>query len=185
MHVLPDLEALESLHKDTDGLVIVGVHSAKFDNEKLSANIISAVLRYNILHPVVNDAKARLWHALGIRCWPTLVIVNPYGRAIFVLAGEGNRDTLKTFVTEAIHYYEKKSKVSHDPVPLKLMKDSIQGTVLQFPGKICCSANGKKLAIADTGYHRIIITDHNGIVQVISYECILCCFVFGDLCGCH
>lgn len=46
MHVLPDLEELEKIFKPTDGVVVVGVHSAKFDNEKDSANILSAMIRY-------------------------------------------------------------------------------------------------------------------------------------------
>ena len=33
-------------------LLIVGVHSAKFDNEKKSSNIGNAASRYNIHHPV-------------------------------------------------------------------------------------------------------------------------------------
>ena len=45
MHILPDLDELESRFTSTDGLVVVGVHSAKFDNEKDSANILSAIIR--------------------------------------------------------------------------------------------------------------------------------------------
>jgi hypothetical protein len=33
-------------------LAIIGVHSAKFDNEKDLSAIRSAVLRYNVKHPV-------------------------------------------------------------------------------------------------------------------------------------
>lgn len=35
--------------------VVVGVHSAKFDNEKDLEAIRNAVLRYNISHPVGNN----------------------------------------------------------------------------------------------------------------------------------
>lgn len=53
----------------------VGVHSAKFDNEKDSANIAAALKRYNVSHPVVNDSEGVLWKKLGISCWPTLLIL--------------------------------------------------------------------------------------------------------------
>lgn len=53
----------------------IGVHCAKFSNEKDTANILAAVQRYNIHHPVVNDADSTFWEALGIRCWPTLLIL--------------------------------------------------------------------------------------------------------------
>src|SRR5262249_40795288 len=59
MHVLPDLEYLEK--KYGKELVVIGVHSAKFDNEKESGNIRKAILRYEIAHPVVNDAKMTIW----------------------------------------------------------------------------------------------------------------------------
>ena len=49
MHILPDLERLETKYRDTDGVVVVGVHSAKFENEKLSENIRNSILRYSIL----------------------------------------------------------------------------------------------------------------------------------------
>nr|GMD47056.1 NHL repeat-containing protein 2 [Ipomoea batatas] len=53
MHVLPDLEFLEKKYKDMP-FVVVGVHSAKFDNEKDLEAIRNAVLRYEITHPVSN-----------------------------------------------------------------------------------------------------------------------------------
>lgn len=53
----------------------VGVHSAKFSNEKNSKKLLSAVQRYNIKHPVVNDTKMSMWRYLGIVCWPTLVML--------------------------------------------------------------------------------------------------------------
>jgi hypothetical protein len=49
--------------------------------------IRNAVLRYDIRHPVVNDARMVLWRDLGIASWPTLVVVSPKGRAIFTVAG--------------------------------------------------------------------------------------------------
>ena len=36
LHVLPDLHRLEQKYSPQDGLVIIGVHSAKFLNEKVS-----------------------------------------------------------------------------------------------------------------------------------------------------
>lgn len=53
-----------------------GVKSAKFDNdEKDSKNIQSAVQRYQITHPVVNDPNSSMWMDLKIKCWPTLLIL--------------------------------------------------------------------------------------------------------------
>lgn len=46
MHILPDLEALETRHPVKDGVLVIGVHSAKFGNEKVSDNIRNAINRY-------------------------------------------------------------------------------------------------------------------------------------------
>src|SRR5262249_39565338 len=46
LHTLPDLARLE--RKYANQLVVIGVHSAKFDNEKETENIRKAVLRYEI-----------------------------------------------------------------------------------------------------------------------------------------
>src|SRR5947208_12174115 len=59
IHTLPDLARLEK--KYANQLVVIGVHSAKFDNEKETESIRKAVLRNEIAHPVVNDAEMKIW----------------------------------------------------------------------------------------------------------------------------
>src|SRR5262245_12078310 len=59
MHVIPDLKKLEA--KYGKELVVIGIHSAKFDNEKQSDNIRQAVKRYEIEHPVANDRDFAIW----------------------------------------------------------------------------------------------------------------------------
>ena len=87
MHILPDLHECEVKYPVAKGVVIIGVHSAKFPNEKDTDNITSAVRRYGIEHAVVNDTKAALWHQLGIQCWPTIVILGPDGKLLTQFIG--------------------------------------------------------------------------------------------------
>ncbi|RIK70467.1 hypothetical protein DCC62_22610, partial [candidate division KSB1 bacterium] len=54
MHVLPDLKYLEEKYAGRP-FVVIGVHSAKFTNEKEAAHVRQAVLRYEVEHPVVVD----------------------------------------------------------------------------------------------------------------------------------
>src|SRR5919112_3194700 len=49
MHVIPDLKRLEE--KYPNELVVIGVHSAKFENEKETENIRRIILRYRLEHP--------------------------------------------------------------------------------------------------------------------------------------
>src|SRR5262245_23184042 len=64
MHIIPDLKKLEA--KYPTQLVVIGVHSAKFPNERESDNIRQAILRYEIEHPVVNDAEFHIWRRYGV-----------------------------------------------------------------------------------------------------------------------
>ena len=80
IHTLPDLAKLEKKYENE--LVVIGVHSAKFDNEKESQNILKAINRYGIKHPVVNDAKMKIWDAYGVSSWPTLILIDPDGQRL-------------------------------------------------------------------------------------------------------
>uniref|UniRef100_A0A8C6WQC5 NHL repeat-containing protein 2 n=1 Tax=Neogobius melanostomus TaxID=47308 RepID=A0A8C6WQC5_9GOBI len=162
MHILPDLHQLEKIHSVEDGLVIVGVHSAKFPNEKVLDNIRSAVLRYDICHPVVNDSDAQLWHELEVSCWPTLVLLGPKGNLLFSLVGEGHRDRLALFTEMSMRFYGGQGLLRRHAVGLKLLKDSLPPSILAFPGKVAVDNSNKRLVIADTGHHRVLVVSLTG-----------------------
>ncbi|KAF1373850.1 hypothetical protein PFLUV_G00243210 [Perca fluviatilis] len=162
MHILPDLHQLEKKHSAKDGLVVVGVHSAKFPNEKVLDNVRSAVLRYDICHPVVNDSEAHLWHELEVSCWPTLVLLGPRGNLLFSLVGEGHRDKLVLFTDNALRHYGEQGLLKTHTVGIRLYRDSLPPSVLSFPGKVAVDSSMKRLAIADTGHHRILVVSSTG-----------------------
>ncbi|GFR66407.1 NHL repeat-containing protein 2-like [Elysia marginata] len=163
MHILPDLEAVEEQFPSSAGVAVIGVHSAKFFNEKVTANIISAVLRYNIQHPVVNDENAEMWQALAVSCWPTLVFVGPDGQLLYSVAGEGHREKVIEFLKVATDYYA--DKLNKCDLPMRLEKDKAPVSSLSFPGKICLWSAKQSVIISDTGNHRIIVTDLQGVVK--------------------
>nr|XP_003223487.1 PREDICTED: NHL repeat-containing protein 2 [Anolis carolinensis] len=162
IHVLPDLHELEQKYSVTDGLFVVGVHSAKFPNEKILDNIKSAVLRYNITHPVVNDADATLWHELEVSCWPTLIIVGPRGNMLFTVVGEGQKEKLFLFASIALRYYKEQGQINANTIRTRLYRDSLPPSPLLFPGKVTVDSSGDRLVIADTGHHRILVVKKTG-----------------------
>ncbi|XP_060824696.1 NHL repeat-containing protein 2 [Bombus pascuorum] len=171
MHVLSDLEVLEKLFSIQDGLVIVGVHSAKFSNEKDSRKLLSAVQRYNIKHPVVNDTRMSMWRYLGIVCWPTLIMLGPTGELLAVFVGEGHRDELIIHVGVALTYFRSLNKIHTNDIPLQLAQHLLplgNGNIL-FPSKLEIFQNeqGESLVVADTGHNRILVMDTTGNVQHI------------------
>ncbi|MBA2340616.1 MAG: redoxin domain-containing protein, partial [Pyrinomonadaceae bacterium] len=88
IHIIPDLKRLEA--KYPNNLVAIGVHSAKFENEKESDNIRRIILRYEIEHPVVNDADFAIWRSYTVSAWPTQILIDPSGYVIGKVSGEGN-----------------------------------------------------------------------------------------------
>ena len=60
------------------------------------------MLRYEVTHPVVNDAGMTLWRQLGVSSWPTLAVVSPGGRLIAMVAGEGHRQDIDDIVAAAL-----------------------------------------------------------------------------------
>ncbi|CAN6199237.1 unnamed protein product [Urochloa humidicola] len=164
MHVLPDLEFVERKYKDKP-FTVVGVHSAKFDNEKDLDAIRNAVLRYNITHPVVNDGDMYLWRELGVNSWPTFVLIGPNGKVLSQISGEGHRKDLDDVVGAALEFYEDKKLLQNDPLPLALEKDKdsrLLTSPLKFPGKLALDVENNRLFISDSNHNRIVVTNLEG-----------------------
>ncbi|QDT63810.1 thioredoxin-like domain-containing protein [Calycomorphotria hydatis] len=160
MHVLPDLEYLEK--KYDKELVVIGVHSAKFENEKDGDAIREAILRYEIAHPVINDAEMKVWRKFGARAWPTIVLLDPEGQYCGFLSGEGNREILDDVIEKVVAYHEAKGTLDRKPLDLKLEKYKEEPTPLKYPGKVLADEAGNRLFISDSNHNRIVITDLDG-----------------------
>ncbi|MFO0813063.1 MAG: thioredoxin-like domain-containing protein [Gemmatales bacterium] len=162
IHILPDLEKLEK--KYPNELVVIGVHSAKFNAEKETKNIREAILRYHIEHPVVNDANHKIWNAYGVRSWPTFWVIDPEGNLVGQTAGEGKLDLLDAVVAKQIEKHRQKKTLNTTPLRMALERDKVRGVAsespLNYPGKIF--ADRQRLFIADSSNHRIVITDLQG-----------------------
>lgn len=161
IHVLPDLAKLEK--KYANELVVVGVHSPKFDSEKDTKSIRKAILRYEIAHPVVNDSERKIWDAYGVSSWPTLALIDPEGKFMGTVQGEGNLEVLDRAIAKLIEIHKTKKTLVEKPVRFDLVRYREKGdTPLFFPGKIHADAKGNRLFTADSTHHRIIVTDLNG-----------------------
>ncbi len=165
MHVLPDLAYLEK--KFDKEVVVIGVHSAKFDNEKDTENIRRAILRYEIEHPVINDSSMTVWRKFGVHSWPTLVLLDPEGNYCGYVSGEGNREILEQVIEKLIAYHKAKGTLDETPVRFDLESHKATATPLRFPGKILADEAGKRLFISDSNHNRIVISDLAGKVQTV------------------
>ncbi|MBD3673646.1 MAG: redoxin domain-containing protein [Planctomycetaceae bacterium] len=167
MHVLPDLEYLEK--KYGNELVVIGVHSAKFDNEQETENIREAIVRYEIAHPVINDANMTVWRKFGVRAWPTVVLIDPEGNYCGYLSGEGNREILDQVIGDLVDYHKFKGTLDQTPVDFALEKEKQKPTPLKYPGKVLTDPENDRLYISDSNHNRIVVTTLVGkLVEVIG-----------------
>jgi DNA-binding beta-propeller fold protein YncE len=160
IHILPDLKRLEA--KYANQLVVIGVHSAKFDNEKETDNIRRIILRYEIEHPVVNDADFKIWQAYSVRAWPTQVLIDPAGYVVGVAEGEGNYETLDGAIAKLIGEFGPQGRLNEQPLKLALERAQTGDLPLAFPGKVLADAPGNRLFIADSNHNRIVVTKLDG-----------------------
>ncbi|PRY14798.1 thiol-disulfide isomerase/thioredoxin [Pontibacter ummariensis] len=161
-HILPDLKRLEEEYADT--LVVIGVHSAKFDAEKRSETIAQAIRKFGIEHPVVNDADYRVWEQYGVRAWPTVTLIDPHGKVIGQHAGEGVYDTVKPYIEQLKDTFQ--DELNREPVKFHVEKP-VDSTLL-FPSKLVGDSEGN-LYLSDSGHNRILKLSREGqVLEVIG-----------------
>lgn len=164
MHVLPELDALEKAFPSE--LVVIGVHSAKFPNEREAENIRQAILRHRLAHPVVNDDQFMIWRSYAIRAWPTLVLIDPEGYLATVMSGEGHGTYLRRLIADLIREHREKGTFKEDPIYVH--RDQMPGLPLAFPAKVLTDVGTNSLLIADTGHHRIVISKIGGKILGVA-----------------
>ena len=161
IHIIPDLKKLEA--KYPNELVVIGVHSAKFATEGDAGNLRQAVMRYGLEHPVVADKDLRIWNEYAVRAWPTQVLIDPDGRIVGQVAGEGNYDVLDESIAKTIKAFG--PRVDKTPLKIALERSKVAPTPLYFPGKI--AARNGRIVVADSSHNRLVVSDKSGVVAAI------------------
>ena len=167
VHIIPDLKRLEE--KYANQLVVIGVHSAKFDNERETENIRRIILRYGVEHPVVNDADFKIWNSYAVRAWPTQVLIDPAGYVRGSVAGEGHYETLDRAIGQLVEDFRARGALNEEPFSSALERAKVGDLPLAFPGKILADARSKRLFISDSNHNRIVVTRLDGtLVETIG-----------------
>jgi thiol-disulfide isomerase/thioredoxin len=156
LHVLEELRPLEE--RFGDDLVVIGVHSPKFEHERDHEALARAVARYDVGHPVLDDPDRATWDQYGVRAWPTLVLVDPAGYAVAAVSGEGNAAALENTIAKMIE--EHRAAGTLNEAPIETLPPDVGGGPLRFPGKIATGPDGL-LAIADSGHNRVVVARTN------------------------
>ncbi|WP_406832975.1 NHL domain-containing thioredoxin family protein [Pedococcus sp. KACC 23699] len=151
LHVLDELRPLEE--KYADSLVLIGVHSPKFEHEADPDALVAAVERYAVHHPVLDDPDLVTWEAYTARAWPTLVVIDPEGYIVASMSGEGHAHGLSVLIEELIAEHGAKGTLRHGDSPYAAPEPA--ETALRFPGKVATLPDGS-FVVSDTTHHEIV-----------------------------
>jgi len=157
IHIIPDLKQLEA--EFPDELVVIGVHSAKFDNEGDTENIRQIIQRYDIEHPVINDSDFIVWQQWSARAWPTLALIDPAGNIVGVHSGEGVYPLFQPVIAALVNEFDAMGQLDRTPITFDLEREGEPEGFLSYPGKVLVDEDGGRLFIADTNNNRIVVAD--------------------------
>ena len=151
LHVLDELRELEA--EFADNLVLIGVHSPKFEHEADPVALEAAVERYAVHHPVLDNPDLTTWQAYAARAWPTLVVIDPEGYVVAQMAGEGHAHGLTVLVRELLEEHQAKGTLRTGDTPY--VPPEPAQTALRFPGKIAALPDGS-FVVSDTAHHQLV-----------------------------
>ena len=120
-------------------LVVIGVHSPKFEHERDPDALAAAVERYGVDHPVLDDPELVTWQQYAAKAWPTLAVVDPEGYVVASMAGEGHAEGLARLIDELIAH----ARGEGHPAPrrrARTCRRRSRETALRFPGKAIAAA---------------------------------------------
>ncbi len=166
LHIIPEIKKLEA--EFGDRLTVIGVHSGKFNNEKETVSIKSAILKYDISHLVVNDSDFKIWNSFAVSSWPTIILLDPKGNIVKKYQGEVSDLDIRDSIANLIKKY--KYQLSKDKLPIILEKNKAVNYILKFPAKIKFARDfsykninkTNAIIISNTGKNNIIVASLNG-----------------------
>ncbi|HEU4332593.1 MAG TPA: NHL domain-containing thioredoxin family protein [Lapillicoccus sp.] len=151
LHVLDELRPVEE--RFPDELVVVGVHSPKFEHEGEPAAVEAAVERYAVGHAVLDDPELVTWQAYTARAWPTLVVVDPEGYIVASMSGEGHGPGIASLVEELVAEHAAKGTLRRGSAPYAPPPPPV--SALRFPGKVALLPDGS-FVVSDTAHHEVV-----------------------------
>lgn len=157
LHVLEELRPVEE--KWSEEIVVVGVHSPKFEFEKDPDALAANVERYEVTHPVLDDPELRTWSEYAVKAWPTLVVLDTHGRIASSMSGEGHAENLDALIGRLVAEGEADGSLRRGPAPTVIAERTPQR--LRFPSKLAQLPDGRVI-VSDSGQHRLVILEADG-----------------------
>lgn len=95
-------------------LLIIGVYTAKYEEEKNNEYVRKVVQDLKINYPVVNDSNHTIAKSYGLKYLPSLGVINPIGRYMGMRYGLSPYSFLEDFVRELVREFDARGLVNRD-----------------------------------------------------------------------
>jgi thiol-disulfide isomerase/thioredoxin len=159
IQIIPTLRRVED--KYPDKVVVIGVHSPKFANEKNAHSVKDAIRRYELRHPIIHDPDMTIWRAYGVQAWPTLVVIGADGKVAGAIPGEPDPDRFVAAIDKLVADSSKAGTLKPAALDLAPIPEP-KGRFL-FPGKLKpVPGHDKRWVLADGGHNQIVLLDDSG-----------------------
>src|SRR5262249_8683137 len=104
-----------------------------------------------------------IWQNYGVNSWPTLWLIDPEGYLVGWMSGEARSESLEKIIDDLITKHRRKRTLKEAPIHFAAAEfDHRKDRLLCFPGNVLDDLATKRLFIADSTHHRIVVTDLAG-----------------------
>ena len=100
-NTLPFVKGWHDRYHDK-GLIVIGVHSPEFDEEKNVESLRGQGASLGIRYTVVTDNDYQTWNAYKVEAWPTIFLLDKEGRIRWTHVGEGNYDDTERLIQKLL-----------------------------------------------------------------------------------
>ncbi|HBB89865.1 MAG TPA: thioredoxin [Blastocatellia bacterium] len=108
-NTLPFIKGWHDRYRN-QGLIVIGVHSPEFDEEREVEKVRSQVASLEIHYPVVTDNDYQTWNAYNVEAWPTMFLLDKQGRIRWKHVGEGAYDEAERLIQQLLAEKETQSE---------------------------------------------------------------------------
>jgi len=130
LHALPYVQEWDRRYR-ASGLVVVGIHTPKFQFAQDPENVQKAIELLGITYPVVMDNAEIIWANYGNRVWPTKYLVDRDGFVRCQNIGEGSYRSLERSIQNLLHEANPRDEL---PDLMEPLRD------IDTPGAVCYRA---------------------------------------------
>lgn len=100
---------------------VLWVHAPEFSSSSDSGALRRAVARFGIRGPVLMDDHFKMWEALGVKAWPTKILVNDKREILARQGGEGEYYSMESKIRSAL-----KTLDSNSVLPAATFTENLQ-----------------------------------------------------------